>query len=220
MKSHLDFMKLNEYLDKQLNKDEIEVVRAHLENCERCQRELVQITNFREALTKHLDEVLKEVSPESGWPERLMRRYARSRQRTKQSRWAWAANPRYRQAIALGAVALLLVVLYLPLEKRVPSQQQDQVERFVNPESFPSPEKELRLFGLDQRSEPDLEMVQPDQVKVFSSDDPAEVERVLEALQKANLRPVRRGKEVLVDRINQTEAEAVIRKITKQGGSG
>lgn len=218
MKSHPDFVKLNEYLDKQLNKDEIEVVRAHLENCERCRRELEEITALRVLLTEDLGEVLQAIPPQSGWFERLVDRYRRDRTRRQRSRWAWTTNPRYLQAIALGAVALLLVVLYLPLEDRVPLPEPDQAEKFVAPESLPSPEKELRMFGLDQRGEPDLEMVEPDRVKVFSSDDPAEVERIFTALQEANLRPIRRGKEILVERINQTEAQAVIDQITRQEG--
>lgn len=214
---HLSFDELNEYLDGQLNKDEVESVRAHLHECPQCQEELSQIAELRTELTAEIGRAVNSVHLPLGWEQRTRVRFRERFLSQRPSFWQRLFSPGYRPVLALATLAILLIALYLPLQNRIPAQPKQEISRIQPGTEEPSPQKEMRLFGLDQRGEvPEIQEAHPDRDVVFSSHDEDKIEEVWSSLKEAGLEPIRRGDEVLVDRINVQEAERIIAEVTKK----
>lgn len=207
---HLNFTQLNEYLDDEINKDKLELVRAHLFSCTQCQQELSRIKDLRTQLTKEVQTLGGDVKPALGWEKRLHQRY-RETYRVK-PQW----NRSWGRPVIVALVALLFLALYLPLQNRVSLRRPSGPSVLEPIENLPSPHKELRLFGLDQQKVPESLETRPERAVVYTSTNEDELEQVYQELQKAGLQPVRRGNEILVERINLQEAERLIAEITKK----
>ena len=207
---HLDFTQLNEYLDDEINKDKLELVRAHLFSCTQCQQELNRIKDLRTQLAKEVQALGNAPQPALGWEKRLHQSY-REIYRVKPQR-----NISWGRPVVAALVALLLLALYLPLQNRVPLRRPSGPSVLEPIENLPSPQKEMRLFGLDQPKMPESLENRPERAVVYTSTHEEELEQVYQELQKAGLQPVRRGDEVLVEGINVQEAERLIAEITEK----
>lgn len=104
----LDIHILREYLDRELEPEEMKLVQNHLKDCSKCQQELKVITDndrFVNSVLSQYAEEVEEVTPGTG--------DAWNRMKTKiisdHKRRLWGLNTRYVRAAVAAAVTLCIV---------------------------------------------------------------------------------------------------------------
>ena len=113
------------YLDDELSKDDLVLVKEHLAVCSACQQEFGMAWNLESRLRRTLQELAVAFEPSPSSPDRIQARLAASqtpRAAFPNARWTWALQPlrvRMLAAVAIAAIVVSVAGLVSPVRAAV-----------------------------------------------------------------------------------------------------